>query len=255
MDLPAYAVTNKGAGATISASSTDAAYPLANLVDGILGKPARAASATAWDIEYDMLSAVQLNGWGVLAHNFTSSMTAVLKAGASPTPTAVIHTFAYLEGNMNAVFTAASHRYWRLEITDTNSEVLQIGEMFPMLHTLFPRATRFGGHPRRRERRQIVHTTIGGVPSVTHFYTRRTPEYRFRLKDSQLDAFDALDKLLLGQLRPFCFIPDTDDDDVIFGRMTSSHFEPVEMDEPTAEPVSDYVFSIAAESPGKRILT
>lgn len=254
MDYPAYAVVNKGASASVTASSEDSVYVLENLVDGIMGKPAVANSGSSWWIEFDLGGATQLNGWAILGHNFGIGMTAVLKAGSGTNPAATIATFTYRSGSMFAGFTAASHRFWRLTITDSNAGDLQIGEMFPMLYAPFPRGIRFGGPQRRKERRQTVLTTIGGVKHVTHFYTRRTPEYPFRYLDSQLDEIEALDDLLIGQLNPFIFIPDTGSNNVLFARMQSSEFVPVELAEPAQEPISDYVFALAEESPGKRIL-
>lgn len=254
MELPGYATVNLGASAAITASTTDAVYPLSYLVDRIMGRPARSASLTDWWVQFDMGSPVELNGWGVFAHNFTPGMTAVLKGGGSPAPSTTVATFTYEKGSLFTGFTPVAHRYWWFEVSDTNTEFLQAGEIFPMLYDTFPRGIRFGGPQRRKERKQHVKRTVGGVTKATHFYTKRTPDFAFRVLDSQLDEFDALDDLLIGQLYPFVFIPDTGASKAIYGRMQSSDFVPVELDEPATEPVSDYIFSIAEESPGKRIL-
>lgn len=120
--------------ATITSSTEDALYPLANLTDRRPSKAFRFTVVSASWIHIDLLSALNPELVSIVNHNFTVDATVLVKHSDNDSNWTTLHTFTALElakPILTNFISGSAHRYWKIEATDaTNPEMMEIGEIF-----------------------------------------------------------------------------------------------------------------------------
>jgi hypothetical protein len=253
----AYLATNLiTAGATITPSTEDTAYPKENLYDRQAANVFRSNSLTSLTILIDFGAAVQANTIALINHNLTASATLKLEADNSASPTTDVAIPTYRRYDIWKDFTLTSKRYWLLTITDTNTEKIQIGQLILGVRTAFPRGRKIGGYSPARDRATISGETYAGVFWNYHLFQRHKLNPSFRVgSSSELAILTALDDLVFGNLYPFLYIPDGTAVDCFYVRKEQS-FEPQEYQGRLAGPelVHDYQMTLIEESRGLEVL-
>jgi hypothetical protein len=241
-------------GATLTASSEDAAYPVDNLKDRQGWRVFRATSGTAVSISIDFGTALSCDTVALVNHNLTAGATMSLKAGATSPPSSVVATPAYRAHDLWKAFTATAARYWLLEITDANPAAIQIGQLLLGTRVSLPRARRIGESYKPATMRQnITGETYGGGKYSYHLHSARGFNPTFRVLGSQIDIFDTLDAAVRGDVIPFLYIPDDTESAAYWVRKEMS-FEPVEIDKAGGGIVHDYQMMLIEESRGLEVM-
>lgn len=251
--LGAYLAANLiSSSVTITPSSEDATYPKANLYDRQAPNVFRSTSLTTLTILLDFGVAVRADTIALINHNLTASATLSLKADGSNPPTTVIATPTRREHDLWKGFTSTSARYWKLEITDTNTAVLEIGQLILGVRINFPRARRIGSYKPAIKRSNISGETYAGVLWNYHLYDRHEFNPSFRVGSAtELAALATLDATVYGNLLPFLYIPSITGADCYYVRKEES-FEPEEYKGRLAGPelIHDYQMILIEESRG-----
>jgi hypothetical protein len=120
--------------ATITSSTEDTLYPLANLTDRRPSKAFRFTVTSASWIHIDLLSSLNPELISLVNHNFTVDATVLVKHSDNDSDWTTEHTFTAAELAAKTLFyfiNGSAHRYWKVEGTDaTNPEMMEIGELF-----------------------------------------------------------------------------------------------------------------------------
>lgn len=214
MGMPGYLshASNLAVAATLSASTEDAAYPLANLVDGLVGVPFRMTATSGW-IELDFTTAMAPTAIVVGNHNLTSG-TIDVTAGAAPAPVTAVVSIPFRQYDMAVIIPAESHRYWRLTFPTAPANI-SVGQLMVGLEVALPRRYAYQGHTKGRRRSIVTHESENGVVRSFLRYERRIFGYTWNmLTEAQVDAdILAFDALLAGTLNPVAWWPDLDSDE------------------------------------------
>lgn len=245
------------ADAVITADSEDAAYPVDNLYDKQAAKVFRAESQTALVVLIDFLAAIQADTIALINHNLSTGATLSLKAGAASPPAAVVATPTYRQYDLWKGFATVSARYWQLEITDMNTEDLEIGQLIIGRRTALPRGRRIAeGFKPARMRNVISAETYAGVFWNYYLFDRRQFNPSFRVGTAaELAVLSALDAAVHGNLYPFLYIPEQSNAECYYVRKDAS-FEPEEIGRvANSELVHDYHMNLIEESRGLKIQT
>lgn len=243
------------ASATITPSSEDSVYPAEYLYDRQAARVFRSTSLTTLSILIDFGAAVQADTIAIVNHNLTAAATLSLKAGATSPPADAVATPVYRANDIWKAFTATAARYWLLEITDTNTAVLEIGQLLLGVRTVLPRARRIGsGYKPARRRGTISGETYAGVFHNYHLYERLELNPSFRIGSAaELAILQALDAAVYGKNYPFLYVPDATGADCYYVRK-EEHFEPEEFGRIAGrELVHDYQMTLIEESRGLEI--
>ena len=195
--------------ATITPSSEDDSYLVGNIHDLQAARVFRCESGTSLSILFDFGGMVRADTIAIVNHNLTASATLSLKAGASSPPSTVVATPVYRAHDIYISFASTLERYWLLEITDTNSEDLEIGQLILGVRVVLPRARRIGSYSPARERSNISGETYAGVFWNYHLFERHKFNPIFRVGSAvELAVLTGLDAAVYGDLWPFVYIPD-----------------------------------------------
>lgn len=211
MTTQAYVLPNLiGGTAAISTSGSDAVYGVANLYDSRPGVPFRWLVSTGGHIEIDFGAAVSVGAVGLVGHNLTSGATITLKGGASANPSTLTVSVTWRQyDTWAAVSPAASYRYWRLTVAESNTAVSEIGELVLGALTALPRAHSYG-YKHAVNRGMVDHTTELGVTYSARRWKRMAFSLEWRnATASQEAALRAMDAAADGSRIPFLWIPDT----------------------------------------------
>ncbi len=230
MSAPAYIVTNDiDTSAILSSSSTHSVFVRSNIIDLILANPFRwiesvSGGATIW-IEIDFVAAQAADTIAILGHNFPSGATFSLKTGDVTPPTVELVAPTWREFDIYAQFTNPNHRYWRLEITVTSPDQMEIGELYIATRTDLTSRMSFG-FSRGVQHRKVLQQTQRGVKWNFDLFDRRFFDVIFRsIQDNHIAELDLLDRAINGEKTPFVWIPDTALADVFFMRKIEDHRE------------------------------
>lgn len=118
------------AAASASASTADALYPASNAVTTPPALPWRSTALASQWIEVDLGSAQAIDLIAIVGHNLSSTATINVRAGATAAPTTLISAMTWRDRTAYVGLSAtASHRYWRIEISDAanTSPYVQVG--------------------------------------------------------------------------------------------------------------------------------
>lgn len=253
MAAGAHLVTNRiSSDCTITPSSEDSSYPKTNLYDKQASKLFKSESLTTLTMLIDFGAAIAADTIALINHNLTSGATLSLKADGSNPPTTEIATPTYRQYNMWKTFTDPSARYYQLEITDSNTAYLYIGQLIIGTRTAFPRNRKIGsGYSPARNRSNISEQTYAGVFWNYHLFERNIFNPSFRtFTAAQEDIFRALDAAVYGSLYPFLWIPNTDEAACYYVRK-EAEYRPQEFNQTSeGSSVHDYMLTLIEESRG-----
>lgn len=115
--------------ATIEASSSTTAGPIANTQDQRLSNKWIATAVTAQTVTIDLGVATAITSFAILGHNITSAATVVFNGGTTTAVSSIVETLTHNEGIMLAFDTAQEYRYWELVISD-NPVAVEIGRIW-----------------------------------------------------------------------------------------------------------------------------
>jgi len=236
----------------ITVSTEDSAYPAENLYDKQAARVFRGTSLTALTVLIDFGAAISADTIVLINHNLTAAATLSLKAGAASPPAAVVATPLYRLHDLWKSFASVSARYWQLEIADTNTEVLEIGQLLIGARVAMPRARRIAqGYRPATKRSNISGETYAGVLWNYHLFERKEFNPSFRVGSAaELAVLQGVDAATYGNLYPFVWMPDTSAADCYYVRKQMD-FEPEEISRITgAELVHDYQMTLIEESRG-----
>ncbi len=118
-------------GASLTASTENASYPVSNIQDPHLASVYR-STATSANIVMNMGMSMDADIVFIANHNFTDSATVTLEANSSDSWGAPPFSESLtVEDLINEAFTSASYQYWRIVIADAGNTdgYLKIGGM------------------------------------------------------------------------------------------------------------------------------
>jgi len=164
-DTTAFATVNLLDGATVTASSTDAAYAVADLYDGRPGIPWKAGAVGAGWIKVDLGSAKNVSFLALFNHSFSSAGTFTLEADTADdwAPSAYTATVTWRARDLYLDLGAAqSYRWWKLSWDAAGAPTAPIvGEMWLAAHTELTRCYGAGYSVRRGYQEQWSETRCG----------------------------------------------------------------------------------------------
>jgi len=225
---PAYISTNGLATSTALTSSTeDASFPRDFIKDLVAGNPFKwtESSGTIF-FEIDFGVARSNDTLAIINHNFPTGTTFSLKADAATPPTTVRATPLFKEFNIWIGFTAASFRYWRLEITlGAGAPTAEMGELY--LGTRVDLTSRRSfGFDTGVMHRQVRQETARGCKHHFSLFDRDQFTVLFRtIRDAMIAELDALERAVNGSRVPFIWIPDTALTEAFMVRKMGDHRE------------------------------
>jgi hypothetical protein len=196
--------------ATISSGTADSTYGLAKLYDGKAGVPFRWTVTTGGYVEVDFGAAVSVGAVALINHNLTAGASVTLKGGASANPSTVNVSLTWREHDLWAAVTpAASYRYWRLTVSETNTANSEIGELVLGALTQLTSGYTYGFQT-SVNRGMASHETELGVRYAAKRWERLGWSYQWRgISTAQLAELQALDAAVDGSRLPFVWVPES----------------------------------------------
>lgn len=228
---------------TLSATSTDASYPLINLQTGYEADLWKSAALTnAQKLVIDFGAATPINSMVLNAHNFGSlgftgsqgvNLIGADDAALTTNPvTAVVLVQSDLAGNPMIVRTFATQtkRYWGLWFNigaGTMSQYPTLGSFFVAGYMTFSSPQSFPFRALDPQFITVVSTTISGRLRSTQVLPGRAMfEFQFKLQTAQFRLdFQYFLKIVRGRLRPFYFI---DTDSSVYYVQLTQDYNPVD---------------------------
>lgn len=224
---------------TVTGTTSDSAFPAANLVNMNPGHPAKLAGTTG-DFVIDFTTAVRIDIIGLIHHNLAAGLANVRIQGnatnswGAPTFSQLITIPARNQDNhpVNpwldltglAGYSAGGFRFWRLAFGTANSAVISIGELAMVgVKRTFARGISWGSD-RGRKHLGAYDYTDGGLKVGYGFGTRvrhlvgQTEPTDTEARDSLQEWFDSA----RGDQRPFLLVPNTDENDSWFAKFRES---------------------------------
>ena len=197
-------------GCVITPTTEDENYPVANLYDKLAPNVFRCESQTALSIEFDFGANIAPDTFAIINHNFTQGAVIALKCGAASPPATVVATLAWREFDIWKTFASQSKRYWSITISDSNTEILAIGQILIGNKVALPRARRIAdGYTPNRQRAIVGGETYAGVSWNYYLHDRLFFNPTFRTATAAEQAiFDSMDRALYGNIYPFLYVPD-----------------------------------------------
>lgn len=203
MGLPAYIYNNPIESCTLSSSTANSAFPLANIKDRIKANPFKFTTNGGY-VEADAGGNFTFDSIVILGHNMPSLVSSATAAGASPNPGGSLGTFTYRAEDMWLSVASTTARYVRVTVA-TPGDPTAFGELVVETRVAFPRACRWGIVPGTMAA-GITHRTYGGVTWDYEFYSKRYLRPTFRFPESELAQFELFSTRVAR--RPFVWIPD-----------------------------------------------
>lgn len=229
----------------ITSNTEDADWPHENLFDKIAAKRFRWTAVGSNWVQFDFGSSQTPDTLAIINHD-GSAATVTIKGDNSDPPTTVLASPSHRDDSIWAdLGNSVSARYIRIETTGIGA----IGQIVIGSGVELPRAHRYGKTP-GRERADIYHETQGGVAYVSHLFTREIREYQWRILESELTNFAAIDAIVKGRTLPYVWIVDTSATEVLYVRNIDMNYRPREMAEPLSDPLYDLAWSVRQESHG-----
>lgn len=217
---------NKLVGATITPSTADSSYPIANLTSLPISKPFRFTGDTSENLQIDLGSALPIDLIALINHNLTNAATITVNAGASSNPdgSTFTTTITWRERDCFKLLSSPqTYRYWKIIIADSANPDTFIELGFAMLgdSTELGFNFRYGGQFIDEQHNLEVETEFGS-PHVVELHDR----VRILLPFNNVPAADAvtlrtLYRTLKRNLIPLFLIPDSAVNDGYFGRWVS----------------------------------
>lgn len=227
---------------TVTGTTSNSAFPAANLVNQNPGHPAKLAGTTG-DFVLDFTTATRIDIIGLIQHNLSTGLGNVRIQGnatnswGAPTFSQLITIPAgnqdghsinpWLDLTPLAGYSASGFRYWRLVFGTANSAPISIGELAMVgVKRQFSRGISWGS-TRRRKHFGAFDYTDGGLKLGYGFGTRvrilsgQTEPTDTEVKDSLQEWFDSA----RGDQRPFLIVPNSDENDSWFAKFVEPEIE------------------------------
>lgn len=213
---------NRIAGATVTVQTGAAAsgYPVGNVKDGDVTLPVIASASGAFAIQFDLGSAMELDGFFVPMHNFPAGTNVRVQANsaaswASPPLDEPLVIPAYSpNGIPESVWTdlrnvgspGSTYRYWRLSVPSFGSAAA-IGEVLAGPLIEWTRNYRYGWIEEQAHKSIVKESAFG--TRWTHRYALRQRRLDFQINPTDADVviFKALDDACYTS-EPFILVPD-----------------------------------------------
>jgi hypothetical protein len=188
-----------------------------------MANPFKGTSLTTLWLEINFGSAISADTIAIHGHNLLTGSSIVLKSGNSPAPSSTLATLTWREFDMWQGFTDPSHQYYRLEITDSNTDPLAIGELV-IGDRVNLSAKMSYGFMQGNMHQKVQHETIRGVKYVYDLFDRRVYTAQFQsIQDNMLAELNTLDGLTSGAKYPWTWIPNVDLSDVYYVRKENEY--------------------------------
>lgn len=229
MGLPAYLVTNLlDANATLTPGTEDSSYPVENLYGLVAANRYRSLSLLSLSVLVDLGSSKAANTIALINHNATSGATITVKAGGSSPPSTVVATLSWRQYDIWADLGSQTARYWLLEISDSNTVALSLGQLVLGTRVALPESFRRGRKPSVKTN-NIALETEAGVRYVYPRYKRNQPGYVFRVRTSgDLASMRTWYNATNGEVTPFVFLEDVSLSGMLYCRMQAD-WDPAEL--------------------------
>lgn len=218
-----YLVTNKITSSMLSSLTADSSYPVSNLLDKEMDKVYRSTSTSSEVISVDFGEDVTIDTIFLGNHNLleaTGSM--VVEGDTTSSPTTVRASPAWRLYDIFVFLNPAlTLRYWDIVLADTNTAVLQAGQLIMGESVAFPR--RYSHAHQKKLFHGDIHLETNRLK--VHNYSladRRSFEYVFvPLTEAEAGEFDTYDIAVDGRGTPHLFIPDDTGTDAYYVRKQS----------------------------------
>lgn len=219
-----------GSNATITASAEDTAYPATNINDLHPERPAKLTTTTGTWVA-DLGSAMQVDLCALIQHNFDAGLAVTLQGNtANSWGAPALSTAFTIPARLADLFTVnvwldlsvlfpvagnRTYRYWRLNVTGTNSANLSVGQwLLEGTRRTFGIRDIKKGSPRSWKRPSILHET--------EFYVRRSYDLGVTIRtvavdveatDTTMAEIDAWYRNANGISLPFLIVPTSSETD------------------------------------------
>lgn len=161
--------------ATTTASTTNSAYPVANVSAMPVAKTHRFTGKTSENYQIDLGSAKAVNAIVLVNHNLSSGATITVNAGAAANPNGSTYTtsMSYRQFDAYVLIAAQTYRYWKIIIADTGNSNAYIEVGYVMLGALSTAAFqfRYGWH-QEDDFMNLERETVFGISPAEEMYRR-----------------------------------------------------------------------------------
>lgn len=240
---------NPATAATITATSSNAAYPIANVKALPITTVWRSTSAAVQNIDVDFGSAQSADLIALVNHNLTTGAVITVSAGTTTGYLNFSQTMTYREFTAFLWLSAAiSYRYWRINISDTSNpdSYIQVGYL-GLGPSTCPNFTFRHGSIQEPEFVNLEMNSPYGVPFSMEMYRRQKFKAEFGpLSTANITILRDLYVDLKRDVYPFIFLPDSTGTEAYFMRMVAQFEERVESQSYTR-------WELVEDSYGKRI--
>jgi hypothetical protein len=219
--------------ATITASTIDNNYPVANLKVLPISKPFRFTGKTSENLQIDLGSAQAIDCIALLNTNMVGGATITVNAGnsANPNGTTYTTTITFRQYDSFKLLPAAqTYRYWKIILANSAcpDSFLQIGYLMMGDSTTLG----FNYAPDwtfTDEHSNLEHETELGTWHVIELYNRVRLHLPFRaLLQADMDILRALQRSLKRSLVPVFIIPDSAGTEAFFCRSVANFEQQIE---------------------------
>ncbi len=221
----------------ITVSTEDAApYTKVNSYDKIMSKPFRWTVSTGGTYEVDRGAAAGSYDTIVIAkHNFVSTATISIKAGASASPSSVIKTPAWTLKYIVVLFASPrTERHVLIDVTDAQADATiksEMGEVIIGLRTKLSISFRPGHTPGKRGS-DIIQETLGQLWHWNKQRQRKIWDLVFRIQNqTQLDEFETWYDATNGRQDPLLWMPNVSVEEAFYVRRMFHNWRPQELTE------------------------
>jgi hypothetical protein len=235
---------NVAPNATISVFSgtEDANFPLANLIDLDPSLPGQFTTTTG-RVVFDFTTAQRVDVGAIIHHNLTPGLAGVrIEANATnswgaPSFSASFVIPADHEDDMPVNpwldltvlpgYSAGGFRYWSIVVANANAEAIALGEIVLVAtkRTLVRNIDWGADEPEEWPR--IVHETDFKVKTVYPYGTKQRSLFgNIKTTDAGLAALRSFHRDSFGEARAVLIVPDPNDNDALFARITTSSIRP-----------------------------
>lgn len=241
-------------GVVISSTSATTNYPASNVAQEFKTKVWRTGTSTAAEsITFDLGAAASVTSVILFAHSLLNTDSSIQLRGSTDNFAAsdvLVQALTWSSAAINAVFSSASYRYWRVKFTKASSGVTRnIGRIF--LGTYFDTGAAYGpdwgGAKFKPADLSTFGQSVGGQIFTDRRQQQRTCSFSFSsLTQSVTDSFKSMSDYI-GTSIAFFFVTDPTDtseaSETIYAKLT----KPIERNHASVDSTSLWDLSIEAK--------
>lgn len=243
--------SNEITAATLTPSSADTNYPIANVQALPVSKPFRFTGITSENFQIDLGSAKAIDCVAILNNNLSATATITLNGGTSANPDGSQYTTAITRRQYDSFIilpAAQTYRYWKIVLADPDCEdsVIQVGYLLMGDSTTLD--FNFApGWSLIDEHNNLELETEYGTLHVAELFNRVRIGMEFRaLSEADATTMRNLQRVLKRNLTPFLLVPDSTGTDAWFCRIASNLEQRIDI-------YRDLTFEFLEESRGRSI--